>query len=259
MRRIRVIPTLLLSRARGGLVKGVRFRGHRYVGDPINAVKVFNDKGVDEIAILDIDATRERRAPDLGWIAEICGEAFMPLAYGGGVSTVEQVKEVLKRGAEKVIVNSAALRSLTFLSEAARVAGSQSVVVSIDVKRSFLSGHGVVGDAGTRATGLGPVEWARRVEAAGAGEILLTSVDREGTLSGYDLELVRRVSSAVRIPVIASGGAASVDDFIAAVRDGGASAVAAGSLFVFFGRHRAVLINYPEGRELDRLFRAVAR
>jgi len=256
VRRIRVIPTLLMSRSRNGLVKGTRFRDHVYIGDPINAVKVFNDKGVDEIAILDIDATREKRGPDLRWIEEVCGEAFMPLAYGGGIASVEQAKEVLRRGAEKVIVNASALRSLDFVREAAKVLGSQSIVVSIDVKRTLLSGQRVFGACGTTDARIDPTDFAVQVAAAGAGEILLTSIDREGTLGGYDIELLRRVTSVVRIPVIASGGAGTVEHFVAAVRDGGASAVAAGSMFVFMGRRRGVLLNYPSTDELQRFFRS---
>lgn len=258
MRRVRVIPTLLVSRARGGLVKGVQFKKHVYVGDPINAVKVFNDKAVDEICVIDIDATRERRAPDFDWIQEICGEAFMPLAYGGGVTRIEHVKEVLQRGAEKVIINTRAITSPELFSEAAKIMGSQSVVASVDVKKTLLSGYKVHTDCGTRNTGLEPVALAKRLESAGAGELLLTSIDREGSLAGYDLELLRKVTAAVRIPVIASGGAGKVDDFVSAVRDGGASAVAAGSMFVFIGRHRAVLISYPPAAEFERFFRAVS-
>lgn len=256
MRRIRVIPTLLMAQSRGGLVKGRRFRDHVYIGDPINAVKVFNDKGVDEIAILDIEATREKRAPDQAWIEEVCGEAFMPLAYGGGIASVDQAKEILRRGAEKVIVNASALRSLDFVREVAHRVGSQSVVVSIDVKRTLLSGQRVFAQCGTRDTGLDPIDFAVRAAAAGAGEILLTSIDREGSLGGYDIDLLRRATSAVPVPIIASGGAGTVDHLVAAVRDGGASAVAAGSMFVFMGPRRGVLINYPSPAELERLFQS---
>jgi len=258
VRRIRVIPTLLVSRARGGLVKGRQFKKHVYVGDPINAVKVYNDKCVDEIAILDIDATRAGRPPDFNWVQEICSEAFMPLAYGGGVSNVEHVKELLQRGAEKVILNSAVASSFQLVSDAAKLAGSQSVVVSIDVKKPLLGDYRVFTHAGTRDSGSDPVSFARRAEEAGAGEIVLTSIGHEGSMSGYDIELTARVAGAVRIPVVANGGAGSVEHFVAAVRDGGASAVAAGSMFVFIGRHRAVLISYPAMTDLERFFRAVS-
>lgn len=258
MRRIRLIPTLLVSRARGGLVKGRQFKKHVYVGDPINAVKVYNDKQVDEIAILDVDATRERRPPDFNWIHEICGEAFMPLAYGGGICHIDHVKEVLQRGAEKVVLNSVLGGSFALVSEAARLAGSQSVMVSIDVKKTVFGGYRVFTHAGTRDLGIGPVEFARRAEDAGAGEILITSIDREGSMAGYDVGLVRSVTDAVRIPVIAAGGAGNLEHCAAAVRDGGASAIAAGSMFVFLGKHRAVLISYPNARDLQDFFRALS-
>ncbi len=252
MTELRVIPVLLVARSRGGLVKGVRFRQHVYVGDPINAVKVFNDKSVDEIAIIDIEATPRGRAPDVRWIEEMCGEAFMPLAYGGGVRTVDDVTRALRSGAEKVIINTAAHGTARLVEQAARVAGSQSIVVAIDVKRSLLRGTGVYVECGERRTALSPVEAARRAEAAGAGEILVTSVDRDGTMSGYDLELVRSVAAAVRVPVIACGGAGRVEHFREA-RAAGASAVAAGALFVFVGRQRGVLINYPSEADLRSL------
>ena len=247
-----------MSRERGGLVKGVQFKKHVYVGDPINAVKVFNDKCVDEIVILDVDATRMGRPPDFEWVSEICSEAFMPLAYGGGISTLDHVKELLQRGTEKVILNSVTSRSLTLVSEAAKIAGSQSVVVSIDVKKTLLSGYRAFTHAGTRNTHRDPVGLARSVQDAGAGEIILTSMDREGSMSGYDLRLVEQVAKAVRIPVVANGGAGSVDHFVPAVRDAGASAVAAGSMFVFLGKHRAVLISYPDSADLQRFFGAIS-
>lgn len=258
MRRIRVIPTLLISRNRGGLVKGRQFKKHTYVGDPINAVKVFNDKGVDEIAILDIDATREGRPPDFSWVQEMCSEAFMPLAYGGGVTRIEHVRDLLQRGAEKVILNSSNLASFGLVSEAAKLAGSQSVVVAMDCKRQFFTPHRVFTHSGSRSTGASAVEFARRAQDAGAGEILLTSIEREGAMTGYDLELTRSVADAVRIPVVANGGAGSMSDFEAAVLQGGASAVAAGSMFVFLGKHRAVLISYPSAAELETFFRRVS-
>ncbi len=252
MRRVRVIPVLLLRD--GGVVKSVRFKKHTYVGDPINAVRIFNDKEVDEICILDVDATPKRRGPDLSLIASIAGEAFMPLSYGGGLTHVDQMKEVMQRGVEKIVLNSAAIDRPSLVSEAARLFGSQSVVVSIDVKRGFLGGYSAYGHGGTKAAGVDPVSHARRMEQAGAGEIVLCSVDRDGTFEGYDLALVGAVAHAVKIPVVACGGAARVDDFLGAVR-AGASAVAAGSMFVFMGKHRAVLISYPSASDLLPLFR----
>ncbi|MEO0469615.1 MAG: AglZ/HisF2 family acetamidino modification protein [Bacteroidota bacterium] len=247
MRRIRVIPVLLLKK--GGVVKSVKFKNHKYVGDPINAVKIFNEKEVDEIAIIDIDASRENRAPNIAQIGEIAGEAFMPLAYGGGITKLDEVKEILYQGAEKVVLNASALQRPELIEAAAGQFGSQSVVASIDVKKTLFGKQKVYGDCGSKNTKRDPVEFARQMESAGAGEIFLTSIDRDGTFEGYDLGLIQRVAEAVSIPVIACGGAASVDDFRMAV-ESGASAVAAGSLFVFHGPHRAVLINFPEPDQL---------
>lgn len=252
MLRTRVIPCLLLRN--GGLVKTRGFADPKYVGDPINAVKIFNEKEVDEIVFLDISATPAGRAPSFELIHDIATEAFMPFAYGGGVTSVEEVGRLVALGAEKVILNSAAVGRPELVREAAEVVGSQSLVVSIDVRRSMLGRYEVVTHGGTRRTGLDPAAWARRVEELGAGEILVNSVDRDGCMNGYDLTLLRRVTEAVRVPVVACGGAGSLADFNAAVTAGGASAVAAGSLFVFHGKHRAVLITYPEYRDLERLF-----
>ena len=256
MRRIRVIPVLLIQN--GGLVKSIRFRNHQYVGDPINAVKIFNEKEVDEIIILDISASRENRSPQTEQIAEIAGEALMPLAYGGGITRLEQIKMILYEGAEKVILNSSALDRPELITEAAAQFGSQSIVVSMDVKKNWRGRYRIYRDNGRKKTSLSPVELARRMEAAGAGELFLNSIDCDGTFEGYDLDLIREVTQAVDIPVIACGGATGVSDFAEAVREGGASAVAAGSLFVFQRPHRAVLISYPSQEELkEELFSQV--
>ena len=252
MLRTRVIPCLLLRN--GGLVKTRGFSEPRYVGDPINAVKIFNEKEVDEIVFLDISATPAAREPNYDLIRDIATEAFMPFAYGGGVTSVAEVRKLIALGVEKVIINTCAVARPELVREAAEVVGSQSLVVSIDVKRTIFGRYEVVTHGGSRKTGLDPVEWAHRAEELGAGEILVNSVDRDGSMSGYDLVLLRRVTDAVRVPVVACGGAGSMADFRSAVREGGASAVAAGSLFVFHGKHRAVLITYPEYAELERLF-----
>lgn len=252
MRRIRVIPSLLLRN--GGLVKSRRFKDHVYVGDPINVVRIFNQKEVDELAVIDIDATRDGRGPDMDRISEIVSEAFIPIAYGGGISHVDQVKEILFRGVEKVIINKAAVDNPGLITAAANQFGSQSIVVSIDVKKAMFKGKKVFTENGRTNTGLDPVEFARSMENAGAGELLLQSIDREGTYEGYDLELVEAVSRAVNVPVIAAGGASSVDDFRQAVEKG-ASALSAGSMFVFQRPHNAVLISYPSQTELkDKLY-----
>lgn len=256
MRRVRVIPVLLLDN--GGLVKTVRFRRPAYVGDPINAVKILNEKEVDELVLLDVSATRNGRPPEFDRIAEIGGEAFMPLAYGGGVRTVGDVARILGSGVEKVVLNTAAAADPGLVTGAARRFGSQAVMASVDVKRNLFGRYRVFTHGGRRNTGVEPVEYCRRMEELGAGEILLTSMDRDGTFAGYDLELLRRVSVAVEVPVVACGGARRVEDFVQAVNEGGASAVAAGSMFVFHGPHRAVLISYPEPQVLkQQLFSAI--
>lgn len=252
MRRPRVIPCLLLKGR--GLVKTTKFANARYLGDPINIVRIFNDKEVDELIFVDITATIERRSPPLEYIREIATECFMPLCYGGGVRSLEDMDALYAAGVEKIAINSRAVENPALIADAAKHFGSQSVVVSVDVRRTMFGKYEVRTHSGRRRTGLEPVEHARRSEEAGAGEILLTSIDRDGSMQGYDLDLVRMVSNAVRVPVIASGGAGSVEDLAAAVSVGGASAAAAGSLFVFQGPHRAVLIHYPESRALNAAF-----
>ncbi|HEY8608898.1 MAG TPA: AglZ/HisF2 family acetamidino modification protein [Noviherbaspirillum sp.] len=249
MLKTRVIPCLLVSESR--LVKTVQFKKPRYVGDPVNAVKIFNDKEVDEIVVLDIDATRSGREPDLDLIGELASECFMPLAYGGGINKLETARRILKLGVEKIILNTAAWKQPALVRDAANEFGSQAVAVSIDVKRKLFGRYEVCVDKASKATGEDPVTYARRMQALGAGEILLNSVQQDGTLAGYDLELISRVASAVNVPVIASGGAGTVEHFREAVQRGGASAVAAGSMFVFHGPHRAVLITYPDRAVLE--------
>jgi len=247
---IRVIPTLLLHK--GGLVKSVKFKDYKYVGDPINAVKIFNEKEVDEIALIDIDATKNGSAPNIDTIATIAGEAFMPMAYGGGITTVQQIKDILYNGIEKVIINKAAHTHPSIITEAANLFGNQSIVASIDVKKNILGSYKVYTDNGKKNTGLHPVAFAQQLAKLGAGEILLNNIDKDGTFAGYDLELIQQVASAVNIPVIAAGGAASLKDFSLA-KQYGASALAAGSMFVFQMPHKAVLISYPTKNELKQI------
>ena len=242
MRRVRVIPVLLLHK--GGVVKSVNFKNYTYVGDPINAVKVFNEKEIDEIVIADIDASRTRRGPDMQKIREIAGEAFIPLAYAGGISTIEEIKELFYIGVEKVILNYTAVHNPKLITEAASLVGSQSVVVSVDVKKNLFGKYKVYTKNGSENTSEDPVAFSKRMQDIGAGEIFLNSIDKDGTFGGYDLELIKKVSSELTIPLIACGGAAEIEDFKKAVQHG-ASAVAAGSMFVFRRPHRAVLISYP--------------
>jgi imidazole glycerol-phosphate synthase subunit HisF len=247
MYRARVIPCLLLSGER--LVKTVRFRDSIYVGDPINAVKIFNDREVDELAILDISATRERRDPPFEHLQAIAGECFMPLSYGGGIRTIDQARRLFGLGVEKVLLNTAAAEDPALLTAIADEYGSQAVIAGIDVKKDWLGRTRVFTRAGSVNTGRSPVEYAKAMADRGAGEILMNAIDRDGTMAGYDLDLIREMSAAVSIPLVACGGAGSIAHLAAAI-DAGASAVAAGSLFVFAGPRRAVLINYPSAAEL---------
>jgi len=250
MLRTRVIPCLLLKNQ--GLVKTIRFKDPKYVGCPINAVKIFNDKEVDELIFLDITATVEKKQPNFQLISEIAGECFMPLGYGGGISSMEDIERVFGLGVEKVCINSAAIQNPPLISDAARVFGSQSIVVSIDTRKNLFGKHEVFTMSGTKNTKRDPMEYAREMEDRGAGELVINSIDQDGTMQGFDVQLITRVSGAVTIPVIAAGGAGSVEDLRQAVLVGGASAVAAGSMFVFYGKHRAVLITYPAREELEK-------
>ena len=248
MKRVRIIPVLLLHK--GNLVKSVKFKDYKYVGDPINAVRIFNDKEVNELVLIDIDASREKRTPDIKHITNIASEAFMPVAYGGGISNSNQVKEIFYNGVEKVIFNTAALEQPALITATANQFGSSSTVVSIDVKKTLLGGYKVYAANGQKNIGIDPVNFAKEMENAGAGEIFINSIDADGTMLGYDLAIVKKIADAVNVPVIACGGAGSMDHFRQAVQ-AGASAVAAGSFFVFHGRHKAVLITYPLPGELQ--------
>ncbi len=243
MRRIRIIPTLLLEGS-GGLVKTIGFKNPIYLGDPINTVKIFNEKEVDELVLLDINATKEKRPPNIPQIIDIVSEAFMPVGYGGGITKVSEVTELLMRGVEKVIINSAA-QDLRLIEQSAKAAGSQSVVVSIDVKKNIFGQYRVFTHNGKVNTGKNPIEYAKMMENAGSGELIINAIDHEGKYVGYDLVLLKLISAAVGIPIVASGGASSVADFRKAVTQGGASAVAAGSFFVFHGASKGILINFP--------------
>ncbi|MFS2109177.1 AglZ/HisF2 family acetamidino modification protein [Sphingomonas sp. Sphisp140] len=249
----RVIPCLLLSQSRGGLVKTLKFGKPKYVGDPINAVKIFNEKEVDELMVLDIDATRERRGPDFKMIEELASECFMPLCYGGGIRTAEDARTLFSLGVEKVALQSVVATNPGIIREIADRAGEQAVVVSIDVKRNWLGRPQPYSAAGVKQPSSDWRDAVRQAVANGAGEILLNAVDRDGTLAGPDLELIREASALADVPLVAIGGIGSLDDMKAAT-DAGASAVAAGAYFVFQGPHRAVLITYPRYEELQALW-----
>lgn len=247
MLRTRVIPALLL---RGeSLVKTKRFGKFSYVGDPCNTVRIFNELEVDELMFLDITATRKGREPNLTLLADIANECFMPLGYGGGIQRFEQAQAILRLGIEKVVINSYAADHPEFIAELANHFGSQAVIASIDVKRDLLGRPHVYTRGGTSNTYKDPVAWAREIELQGAGEILLTSIDREGTWKGFDLGLVKSVADAVSIPVIAHGGAGAVEDIEQAVKQANASAVALGSMVVFQKKGMGVLVNFPNQKK----------
>ena len=253
MLKTRVIPCLLLKNL--GLVKTVGFKDPKYLGDPINIVKIFNDKEVDELVLLDISATTDGNKPQFSLIERIASECFMPLCYGGGVRSLDDMKILFGLGIEKVSMNSFALEKPTFIRAAAGLFGNQSVIVSIDAERSGSGKYEVFTHSGRKATGLNPVELAVEMERQGAGELFVNSIDRDGSMRGYDIELIKMVSRAVNIPVVACGGAGKTQDLVDAVEKGGASAASAGSMFVFQGPHRAVLISYPSPIELRKAFK----
>lgn len=252
MLRPRIIPCLLLHE--GGLVKTTQFRDPKYVGDPLNAVRIFNEKGVDELMVVDIDASRTGAAPDEKLIAELAAECRMPLCYGGGVKTPEQVERLVGLGVEKVAMSSALVENPSLAASCAERVGSQSVVAVIDVKATgIFKKNEVVTHNGKARTGLDPVVHALKLVQYGVGEIVVNSVDRDGRMKGYDLALVNELRSVVKTPLTVLGGAGSLDDLRDLVAHHPIIGAAAGSLFVFKGKFRAVLINYPDRGELDRL------
>jgi imidazole glycerol-phosphate synthase subunit HisF len=251
MFRPRVIPVLLLKNL--GLVKSVQFKDYRYIGDPINAVKIFNDLKAGELVFLDITASKENKLISLDFVKNVGDEANMPFSVGGGIKTIDDIRKILNSGAEKVVINTSACENPGFIREAADAFGSSTIVVCIDVKKKLFGGYQVYTLEGQKNTGKNPVEYAKQVEEMGAGEIILQSVDKDGTMEGYDIDLVRMVSESVTIPVVALGGAGSFVHFRDAVSKGLASAVSAGSMFIYHGPRRAVLINFPTQEELKQL------
>jgi len=252
MYRPRVIPVLLLKGL--GIVKSVKFKDYNYIGDPINAVKLFNDLNADELVFQDILASKENRTISLDFVKKVGDETNMPFAVGGGIKSIEDIRNIIKAGAEKVVINTYAIEKENFLKNAAEEFGSSTIVVSMDVKKKLFSKQQVYIYGGTKPTSYEPVEYAKRVEELGAGEIIINSIDHDGMMEGYDIELIKSVSVSVRIPVIALGGAGKPEDLRRAVTEGKASAAAAGSLFVYYGSRKAVLINYPKEEELKKIF-----
>lgn len=240
----RIIPCLLVHKK--GLVKTTKFKDPKYVGDPINAVKIFNEKEVDELIVVDIDATREGKEPDYKMIENLAIECRMPLCYGGGIKTVKQAQKIFRLGVEKIAISSAAIENPQIITAMAERVGKQSVVVVLDAKKKKLSSkYELCTHNATKHTGIDPVAFAGEVEKLGAGEIVINSVDQDGVMKGFDLELIKKIRDAVTIPVTVLGGAGSLDDIGNVIRQHCIIGVAAGSLFVFKGKFRAVLINYP--------------
>jgi cyclase len=245
---IRYIPCLLLKD--NGLVKTVNFKNAGYVGDPINTVRIFNEKEVDELIFLDIDATPKNLEPNYKLLAEIANECFMPLAYGGGIRTFEQAQKIYNIGIEKVVINSALHTNLALATQISEVYGSQAVIGVIDVKKSFFGHYQVVSNSAKDKHKTSISDWIKKIEGAGVGEILVTSVDNEGTWSGLDIELIKQVTSISKVPVIAHGGAGNAEHIVAGVKQGGANAIAMGSMVVYQKKDFGVLINFPDKRSL---------
>jgi cyclase len=249
MLKTRVIPILLLRD--GALVKTVRFRRFNYIGDPCNTVRIFNELEVEELIFLDILAARDGKAPDFQMLSDIANECFMPLSYGGGIRCIEEIKKILNIGLEKVAINSNAVENRKLISMSAERFGSQCIIGSIDVRENLLGKYEVYIKDGTKRTRLDPVEWAMELADSGAGELLITSIDRDGTWKGYDVKLIRLISSSVNIPVIANGGAGNISHIAEAVNEGGASAVGLGSMVVYQKKDMGVLVNFPDRTELS--------
>lgn len=251
MLKTRIIPCLLLQNRR--LVKTIKFKKIIYVGDPINTVKIFNTKEVDELIFLDIGVSKKNEKPNFALIRNIATECFMPFCYGGGIRTIDDIKKIFSLGAEKVSINSYILENPHFIKQASEVFGSQSIVASIDVKKTLWGHYKVYDNRKRKIKDRSPVDFAVEMEKMGAGEIFLNSVDRDGKMESYDIGLIKEVSTSVNIPVIACGGAGKLADFVDAIKVGHASAVAAGSFFIFNKKYRAVLITYPNYGDLEKL------
>ncbi|TGM56518.1 AglZ/HisF2 family acetamidino modification protein [Leptospira adleri] len=253
MLKPRIIPALLVKD--GGLVKTVNFSNERYIGDPINAVKIFNEKEADELTVLDISASKDKTDPDFRLIERLANECRMPLCYGGGIKNLEQANRILSFGVEKIVVSSLAIENPKMIQTMADYLGSQSVVVAIDYKRTgFTKKQEVVIYNGTKKTGITPEELLRSAIDLGAGEILLNSIDKDGSMEGYDVEMIKKIRKECGVPLTVLGGAGSLQDVKNLIAEVGIVGVAAGSLFIYKGVHKAVLINYPNREEKELLF-----
>jgi cyclase len=251
----RIIPCLLVHKK--GLVKTVKFANPKYIGDPINAVKIFNEKEVDELMVVDIDATAHKQEPDYKMIENLAAECRMPLCYGGGIKTTEQAQRIFSLGVEKIAISSVAVEVPDLISRIAERVGNQSVIVVLDVKKKFFGSHYEVWTHNAKKnSGLDPIEFAQKCVSLGAGEIIINSIDQDGMMNGYDYNLVDKVRNAVNVPMTVLGGAGTLEDIGTLIHKQGIIGAAAGSLFVFKGKYKAVLINYPNPIEKESLIRA---
>jgi imidazole glycerol-phosphate synthase subunit HisF len=255
MLRPRISPCLLVHDK--GLVKTVKFKDPKYVGDPLNAVKIFNEKEVDELMVLDIDATAQNREPNFEMIKNLAIECRMPFCYGGGVKTVAHARKIIGLGAEKVAISAYALENPNIVAEIAKAVGCQSVVVVLDVKKKLFGGYEIVTHNGKKNTGKSPIEWAKKFQDLGAGEIVLNSIDHDGMMKGYDFAIIDKVREATTLPMTVLGGAGTYEDIKSVIDRYGVIGISAGSLFVFKGIYKAVLINYPNQTEKDRLLEII--
>jgi cyclase len=253
MYRPRIIPVLLLKNK--GLVKSVKFKNHRYIGDPINAVRIFNELKADEIAFIDILATKEKRTLSVNFVKGVGEEANMPFSVGGGIRTLEDIRKIIEAGAEKVILNTIAGENPGFITEAADAFGSSTITVCIDVKKDFFGKEKVWIRAGTKSLNSSPVQYAQQMEDSGAGELIVQSVERDGTMEGYDINLIKKVAESVTIPVVSLGGAGKWEHIIELNSEISLNGIAAGSLFIYHGERNAVLVNYPEREKILHLFK----
>ena len=253
MLRPRIIPSLLIQD--NGLVKTVNFKNPKYVGDPINAVRIFNEKEVDELAIFDIDATVKGKEPNYSLIERLASQSMMPLCYGGGVKTVEQAQRIFSLGIEKIALSSSVLQNPKLITAISERVGSQSVIAVLDVKKKLLGGYEVYTHNGKKATGINPIKFVEEAQRLGAGEIVINSIDKDGVMKGYDLDLIAKVREKITLPMTVLGGAGSLEDIEKVIGIHGVIGVAAGSLFVFKGPYKAVLINYPNQIEKNKIFK----
>jgi imidazole glycerol-phosphate synthase subunit HisF len=253
MLQTRIIPCLLLKD--DSLVKTVNFKKPAYIGDPANTARIFNELEVDELTLLDISATSNKKKPNFKILTELANECFMPLAYGGGINDFEDAKKIFQIGIEKVIINSITFSKPAFITELAEHFGNQAIVASIDVKKNMFGNYQVFSNSGTKKQKVDPVAWAQELEQLGAGEILLTAIHQEGTWMGFDINIIEKISNAVNIPVIANGGASSIEDIGKAAKLGNASAVSLGSMVVYQNKGMGVLVNFPDTEKLNKVLK----